>query len=134
MEEIKNDVKQAPKDYSALSEAELSQISRDDHQEDTRQYDKQQNALCLVMIGAICLVCAILFLILSFKRVMNKMGGIDPLSLQFFVCIACFVAAIVLLTIGLIRFFKAHNIRKQLRVEIDTVSKLKRDIMIAQND
>ena len=86
------------------------------------------------MIGAICLVCAILFLILSFKRVMNKMGGIDPLSLQFFVCIACFVDAIVLLTIGLIRFFKAHNIRKQLRVEIDTVSKLKRDIMIAQND
>ena len=134
MEEIKNDVKQAPKDYSALSEAELSQISRDDHQEDTRQYDKQQNALCLVMIGAICLVCAILFLILSFKRVMNKMGGIDPLSLQFFVCIACFAAAIVLLTIGLIRFFKAHNIRKQLRAEIDTVSKLKRDIMIAQND
>ena len=134
MEEIKNDVKQAPKDYSALSEAELSQISRDDHQEDTRQYDKQQNALCLVMIGAICLVCAILFLILSFKRVMNKMGGIDPLSLQFFVCIACFVAAVVLLTIGLIRFFKAHNIRKQLRAEIDTVSKLKRDIMIAQND
>lgn len=134
MKENKNDVKVAQKDYSALSEAELSQISRDDHQEDTRQYDKQQNALCLVMIGAICLVCAILFLILSFKRVMNKMGGIDPSSLQFFVCIACFVAAIVLLSIGLIRFFKAHNIRKQLRVEIDTVSRLKRDIMIAQND
>ena len=134
MKENKNDVKVAQKDYSALSEAELSQISRNDHQEDTRQYDKQQNALCLVMIGAICLVCAILFLILSFKRVMNKMGGIDPSSLQFFVCIACFVAAIVLLSIGLIRFFKAHNIRKQLRVEIDTVSRLKRDIMIAQND
>ena len=134
MKEKKVDVNIAPKDYSALSEAELSQISRDDHQEDTRQYDKQQNALCLVMIGAICLVCGILFLILSFKRVMNKMGGIDPSSLQFFVCIACFVAAIVLLSIGLIRFFKAHNIRKQLRVEIDTVSKLKRDIMIAQND
>ena len=134
MKENKNDVKVAQKDYSALSEAELSQISRDDHQEDTRQYDKQQNALCLVMIGAICLVCAILFLILSFKRVMNKMGGIDPSSLQFFVCIACFVAAVVLLSIGLFRFFKAHNIRKQLRVEIDTVSRLKRDIMIAQND
>ena len=134
MKENKNDVKVAQKDYSALSEAELSQISRDDHQEDTRQYDKQQNALCLVMIGSLCLISGILFLILSFKRVMNKMGGIDPSSLQFFVCIACFVAAAALLTIGLIRFFKAHKIRKQLRVEIDTVSRLKKDIMTAQND
>lgn len=121
------------KDYASMSYDELSQISRDDHQEDTRQYDKQQNALCLVMIGGITLVCAILFLILSFKRVMNKMGGIDPTSLQFIVSIACFAASIVLLTLGLIRFFKAHKIRKQLEKEIMEVTMLKKDMISDQN-
>ena len=62
MEEVQKENK-----YESLSYDELSQISRDDHQEDVRQYDKQQNALCLVVIGAICLICGALFIILSFK-------------------------------------------------------------------
>ena len=119
--------------YESLSYEELSQISRDDHQEDVRQYDKQQNALCLVMIGGICLVCAILFLILSFKRRMNRMAGLDVGSLPFFVSVACFVSAAALLTIGLIRFFKAHKIRKALEVEIMTVTRLKADMMSKNN-
>ena len=113
--------------YDSLSSDELSQISRNNHQEDTRQYDKQQNALCLVMIGAICLVCAVLFFILSFKRVMNKAGVLDVTSLQFFVSIGCLIAAVILLTIGLIRFFKAHAIRKQLKEEIMTVTLLRKE-------
>ena len=36
MEEVKQS-----KNYESLSYDELSQISRDDHQEDVRQYDKQ---------------------------------------------------------------------------------------------
>ena len=57
MEEVKKENK-----YESLSYDELSQISRDDHQEDVRQYDKQQNALCLVVIGAITLICVALFI------------------------------------------------------------------------
>ena len=121
------------KNYDSLSYDELSQISRDDHQEDVRQYDKQQNALCLVMIGGICLVCGILFFILSFKRKMNRMAGLDARSLPFFVSIACFVAAITLLPIGLVRFFKAHKIRKALHVEIMEVTKLKSNMMSKNN-
>lgn len=120
------------KNYDAFSYEELSQISRDDHQEDVRQYDKQQNALCLVMIGAICAVCAILFFILSFKRKYNKMAGLDPLSLQFFVCIACLIAAAVLLSIGLVRFFKARKIRIDLAAEIMTVTNLKKDMVVQE--
>ena len=116
-----------PKNYDALSSEELSQISRDDHQEDTRQYDKQQNALCLVMIGSICLICGILFFILSFKRVMNKAGTLDVFSLQFFVSIGCLIAAVVLLSIGLFRFFKAHIKRKQLKEEIMAVTLLRKN-------
>ena len=115
------------RDYELLTSEELSEISRNDHQEDTHQYDKQQNALCLVMIGAICLVCAILFFILSFKRVMNKAGTLDVFSLQFFVSIGCAIAAVVLLSIGLYRFFKAHFIRKQLKEEIMTVTLLRKN-------
>lgn len=115
-------------DYSALSYEELRKVSRDDHQEDVRQYDKQQNALCLVMIGGILLICGILFILLSFKRVKNKMGGIDVLSLQFFVSVACLASALVLLGIGLSRFFIAHSIRKQLRKEIDLVTRMSKDL------
>lgn len=116
------------KQYETMSYDELTKISRDDHQEDTRQYDKQQNALCLVMIGGISLVCAILFLILSFER-KKKTVELQVLSLQFFVCAACFAAALILLTIGLIRFFKAHKIRKELAVEIMKVTLLKQSMM-----
>ena len=116
------------KQYETMSYDELTKISKDDHQEDTRQYDKQQNALCLVMIGGICLVCAILFLILSFER-KKKTVELQILSLQFFVCAACFAAALILLTIGLIRFFKAHKIRKELAAEIMTVTLLKQSMM-----
>ena len=114
-------------DYDSLSSEELSEISRHNHQEDTHQYDKQQNALCLVMIGAILLVCAVLFFILSFKRVMNKAGVLDIKSLQFIVCIVCLAAAIILLSIGLYRFFKAHIKRRRLKEEIMTVTLLRKE-------
>ena len=123
-----------PVDYSALSYDQLSEISRNDHQEDTKQYDKQQNALCLVMIGAICFVCSILFFILSFERKYNKMAGIRPDSLQFIVCVICLVAAITLLSIGLVRFFKAHKIRKHLHQEIIEVTNLKTKMMIEEKE
>ena len=112
-------------DFDSLSYDELSQISREDHQEDTHQYDNQQNALCLVMIGAICLVCSVLFFILSFER-----EALQPASLQFVVCIACLIAAGTLLTIGLVRFFKAHKIRKSLHEEIIAVSNAKKEAMV----
>ena len=128
MEEVQKENK-----YESLSYDELSQISRDDHQEDVRQYDKQQNALCLVVIGAICLICGALFIILSFKRKNNNMAGLDVTSLPFFVSIACFVAAAALLIVGLIRFFKAHNIRKALEAEIMEVTRLKTAMMTENN-
>ena len=122
-----------PKDYSSLSLDELTQISRDDHQEDVRQYDKQENALCLVIIGGIVLICGILFFVLSFVKRRNKFAGIDPTSLPFFVSMACLVAAAVLLAIGLVKFFKAFKVRKALEVEIMEVTKLKTQLM-SQND
>ena len=115
--------------YSALSYDELSQISRNDHQEDTRQYDKQQNSLCLVALGGIALVTAILFFIISFKRVMNQRGVLDVYSLQFLISMILFGAAAVLLSIGLFIFIKAQIKRMQLKEEILAVTLLRKDMM-----
>ena len=60
------------------------------------------------------------------------MAGINFASLQFVVCMACLGAAAILLTIGLIRFFKAHKIRKHLHEEIMAVSTIKNRMMAEQ--
>ena len=116
-------------DYSNLSYEELSQISRNDHQEDTRQYDKQQNALCLVALGGISLVVAIIFFILSFKREMNQSGILDVSSLQFLISMVCLGGAVVLLGVGLYFFIKAAIKRTQLKREILAVSILRKNQM-----
>jgi hypothetical protein len=115
-------------DYSSLSYEELTKISRDDHQEDVRQYDKQQNALCLVVIGGIILICGIIFFILSFVRKNNKVA-IEFSSLPFFIFIACMIGSLSLLIIGFMRFMKAHKIRKVLKQEIITVTNLKTEMI-----
>lgn len=120
-------------DYEALSYDELSDLSNEDHRKDTKEYDKQQNALALVMIGSLSLICGVLFLILSIRKVMNKTRGIDFSSLQFFVCVACFIAAVVLLSYGLFKFFRALIARKQLRNEIDVISKLRKERILNEN-
>ena len=126
---IKKDKQIDTSKYSSLSYDELSQISRNDHQEDTKQSDKQQNSLCLVVLGGIALVTGILFFILSFKREMNRSGQLDVKSLQFLISMILFGAAVGLLSIGLYIFIKAQIKRMQLKDEILAVSLLKKDMM-----
>ena len=116
-------------DYSSMSYDELSELSNDDHRQDTKEYDKQQNALALVMIGGLLLVSGIIFLILSIRKVMNKTQGIDTSSLQFFVSLACFGIAVILLSYGLTRFFMAFYKRIQLRKEIMQISSYRKEYM-----
>ena len=116
-------------DYSSMSYDELSELSNDDHRQDTKEYDKQQNALALVMIGSLLLVSGIIFLILSIRKVMNKSQGIDTSSLQFFVSLACFGIAVILLSYGLTRFFMAFYKRIQLRKEIMQISSYRKEYM-----
>ncbi len=119
-------------DYSSMDYDKLSELSNDDHRQDTKEYDKQQNALALVMIGALALICGVLFLILSVQKVMNKSQGIDTTSLQFFVSIACFAIGGLLLLYGMTRFVLALLKRMQLRKEIDEISKLRKNIVVSE--
>lgn len=116
-------------DYRSFSDEELSELSEKDHREDVKHYDVQQNSLAFIVLGGIILVSAILFLILSIRRVMNKSKGIDTSSLQFFVSIGCFVISVALLSIGLYRFIRATIKRKQLRKEINSVSIVRKELV-----
>lgn len=119
-------------DYRAMSDEELGALSEKDHHEDVKHYDVQQNSLAFVVLGSISLICGILFLILSFRRVMNKVKGIDTASLQFFVSIACFVLAVGLLSIGLTRFIIATVRRTRLKKEIAQVSIVRKELISKQ--
>ena len=121
-------------DYSSMSFDDLSELSNNDHRQDTKEYDKQQNALALVVLGSLALICGILFLILSNRKVMNQSQGIDTSSLQFFVSLACFGIAGLLLLYGLTRFFLAFYKRMQLRKEIMEISRIRKQYMIAKQN
>ena len=119
-------------DYNSLSSDELSELSNNDHREDAKLFGKQENALALVVLGALALICGILFLILSVRRVMNNTQGIDTSSLQFYVCIACFAIGAVILAWGLFCFFRALAKRIQLKKEIMSISVIRKERMIQE--
>lgn len=119
------EVEKIESSLDGLTYDELGERSRKDHQEIVTTLDHQDNALCLVVLGAISIIVSILFLILSFRRKMNKPAGIDVLSLQFWIFIACAVGGAVLLIIGLAIVFKNLGIRIALKKEIAAIAKLK---------
>lgn len=112
-------------DLGLLSYDQLSDKSRKDHQSIVETLDNQDNALCLVVLGAISLVVAVLFFILSFKRVRNKPAGLDLASLQFWIFVVCLAGGIALLVIGLIKVFNNLKLRNAYKKEIAAIAKLK---------
>lgn len=119
-------------DYNSYSSEQLSELSNQDHREDAKQFGKQENALALVVLGVIALICGVLFLILSVRRVMNESQGIDSSSLQFYVCIACFAVGAIILGYGLFCFLRALIKRTQLKKEIMQISEIRKERMIQE--
>jgi hypothetical protein len=56
---------------------------------------------------------------------MNKPAGIDVLSLQFWICIACAVGGVTLLTLGLVQVLTNLKYRIAYKKEIAAIAKLK---------
>ena len=106
---------------------ELSEKSKKAHQEDVKQYDKGQNALCFIVIGGILLVISLLFFILSFAKKANKVAGVNVNSLQFYVCVICGIISIGCLVYGIVKFVKSHLARKKLAQEINEINKMKKE-------
>lgn len=108
---------------ASLNEEERHEVSKALHKKDLEAFDKKENALCFIVIGSILAVIGCLFIFLSFKKKMNKIVGIDTMSLQFWVMIIAFVIAVGCLTYGFIRFFKALKARKTCRNRINQLTK-----------
>jgi uncharacterized membrane protein HdeD (DUF308 family) len=93
------------------------------HQESQRQYDREQNALCFVVLGTISLIIGILFIFLAYRRENNVMTHIDVNSLAFVICVIALAVGMASLIYGLIKFFRALHERKRILREINTLSK-----------
>jgi uncharacterized membrane protein YvbJ len=105
-----------------LNDEEAGILSKKAHQGDMREYDKTQNALCFVVLGSISLMVGALFVILSLKKRVNKIVGVNFASLQFVICVICSSLGIGLLAYGLVVFFRAKKKRKQYRRFISVIN------------
>ena len=115
----------AEDELGSFAVEELTDKSRKDHQSIVKTLDNQDNGLCVLILGAISLIVAGLFLILSFKRKANKPAGIDPLSLQFWVFVICAVGGLTLLVFGLVKVLVNRNVRIAYKKEIAAIAKTK---------
>lgn len=91
------------------------------HQESQRLYDKEQNALCYLVIGATLLIIGILFIFLAYKRENNELVGIDYTSIAFYIMIISMVTGLTGLIYGAVRFFIALNKRSKVIKQINSL-------------
>ncbi len=92
------------------------------HKESQRQYDKQQNALCFLVIGGILLIIGIIFIFLANRRKNNVMVGIDVKSLAFYIMLLGLVLGGAGVIYGSVKFIVAHRRQKKI---IDEINQLK---------
>ncbi|MFA6624257.1 MAG: hypothetical protein WCS80_00640 [Bacilli bacterium] len=93
------------------------------HQESQKEYDKAQNALCFVVLGAIFLAIGIIFIFLANKRENNQMVGVDTGSIAFYICLLGLIVGGGFLIYGGIKFFIAFKNRRVILREINTLKK-----------
>ncbi len=104
---------------------EISHYSREAHNHDIDGYNRKENALCFVVIGAIVLIIGLLFIFLSLKRKANVIVGVNFASFAFVICTVGIAAGVTLLTIGGIRLAKALKIRHQATLDIAYLESLR---------
>lgn len=102
-----------------MDEQERREKSQALHKESQKQYDKQQNAMCFVVLGGIALIIGIIFIFLSFKREYNVLTGIDTGSIAFVICVLMLSVGVISLAFGLTKFFRALIKQKKIIKEIN---------------
>lgn len=94
--------------------------SQELHKESQKMYDREQNALCFVVLGGIAVIIAVCFLILSFP-LENNIPVFTPGSLSFALfCILIAVGAGAF-AFGLTKFFMAFFRRQKIIQEINSL-------------
>ena len=82
-----------------------------------KQRKKRDDALCFLILSGLCFALSLIFLLLSFRK--NYLGEktFTPVSLEFVVCVICFLAFVVLLGLGLCKLLKSQKMIKLLAKE-----------------
>lgn len=90
------------------------------HKESQKMHDREQNALCFVVLGGIALVIGIVFLFLSFVMD-NNVRYLDYDSLAFIVFVLFLAIGVGSLGFGLTKFFLAFSRRRKVIQEINSL-------------
>lgn len=104
---------------------ELSHYSREAHNHDIDGFNRKENALCFVVIGAIVFIIGVLFIFLSFQKKANIIQGINPASFSFVICVIGLSVGTVLLSIGIVRLVRALKKRKRAMEDIAYIESLR---------
>lgn len=91
------------------------------HQESLRQYDREQNALCYVVIGITLLIIGIIFVFLANKRENNVFVGIDTSSLAFYIMLIGLILGTCSTIFGTIKFFVSFSKRNKIIKKINAL-------------
>lgn len=114
-----------------LNKEQINHYSNVLHKNDAKAQEKIQNSLCFIVLGSIFLILGFIFIVLSLRKRINRIVGFNFASMQFFVCVVCFIIGIFLLTLGLYKAIKAVNRRKQYHHYIMLLSR--RDNELKEN-
>lgn len=98
---------------------EQREESRRLHQASQEQFDKQQNALCFLVIGGILLIIGIIFIFLANRRRNNVLVGIDVHSLAFCIMLFGLVLGSAGVIYGGIKFLLAYKKQKEIIKQIN---------------
>ena len=109
------------------SKEEISHYSREAHNHDIDGYNRKENALCFVVIGAVVLIIGLLFIFLSLKKKANVIVGVNFASFAFVICAAGISIGATLLIIGIVRLVRALRIRRQAASDIAYLEELRQN-------
>lgn len=105
-----------------MEDNERRKLSQQLHKESQVQYDRQQNALCFVVIGSILVCIGIVFIFLAMKRENNVMVGIDYTSLAFYIMAFSLAVGVILLGYGIIKFLISSKKRRAVLKKINSLN------------
>lgn len=105
-----------------MEDNERRKLSQQLHKESQVQYDRQQNALCFVVIGSILVCIGIVFIFLAMKRENNVMVGIDYTSLAFYIMAFSLAVGVILLSYGIIKFLISSKKRRAVLKKINSLN------------
>jgi|WetSurMetagenome_2_1015567.scaffolds.fasta_scaffold129234_2 hypothetical protein len=93
------------------------------HQESQKQYEREQNALCFIVLGGIFLIIGIFFIFLANKRENNVMTGMDVTSLAFYIFLFGTIGGSGATIYGIVKLIRSHLSRNGILREINSLDK-----------